>query len=60
MPKALCFLALVVAVLLLIMFGLDVAMGMPFSGHSKAMDIGFIIASAVLGYLGWSTLREQV
>lgn len=60
MPKALCILAIAVAVLLLIVFGLDVAMGIPFQGHSKAMDIGFIIVSAVLGYMGWSTFREQV
>lgn len=60
MPKALCFLAIAVAVLLLLVFGLDVAMGIPFHGYSKVMDIGFLIASVVLGYMGWSTLREQV
>ncbi len=60
MPKVLCILAIAVAVLLLIVFGLDVAMGIPFQGHSTTMDIGFIIVSVVLGYMGWSTFREQV
>lgn len=60
MPKALCILAMTVAVLLLLVFGLDMATGIPFNGHSKAMDIGFIISSVVLAYLGWSSFREQV
>jgi len=60
MPKALCILAMAVAVLLLLVFGLDMALGIPFKGQSKAMDIGFIVASVMLGYLGWSALREQV
>jgi hypothetical protein len=60
MPKALCILAMTVAVLLLLIFGLDMAIGFPFSGQSKSMDIGFMISAVVVGYLGWSALREQV
>lgn len=59
MQKALCILAMAVAVLLLIVFGLDVAIGVPFQAQSKAMDIGFIVASVILGYLSWTTFREQ-
>jgi hypothetical protein len=44
----------------LIVFGLDLAMGTPFNGASKMMDIGFVICSGILGYLSWTTLREQV
>ncbi|NLX99853.1 MAG: hypothetical protein GXY83_27465 [Rhodopirellula sp.] len=60
MPKALCILGMVIAVLLLILFGLDIATGVPFSGYSGVMDIGLIIAAAILGYLSWATFREQV
>ncbi|MCL4193241.1 MAG: hypothetical protein KJZ87_16005 [Thermoguttaceae bacterium] len=60
MPKVLCLLGLVVAALLLIVFGLDLAAGVPFRGYSKLMDIGFIIAAVMLAYLAWTTYREQV
>jgi len=49
-----------VSLLLLIMFGLDLAMGVPFKGRSGAMDIGFILAAVALAYLSWTTFREQV
>ncbi len=60
MPKALCILGSVVAALLLLVFGVDLALGFPFGGASRVMDIGFIVCSAILGYLSWMTLREQV
>ncbi len=60
MPKVLCLLGLVVAALLLIVFGLDLAARVPFRGYSKLMDIGFIIAAVMLAYLAWMTYREQV
>ncbi len=60
MPKALCIVGTVVAVLLLLVFGLDLAIGFPFNGASKLMNIFFIICSGILGYLSWTTMREQV
>ncbi len=60
MSKALCILGIAISALVLIVFGLDLAMGTPFNGASKVMDIGFVICSAVLGYLSWTTLREQI
>ncbi len=59
MPKALCILGMAISALLLLVFGLDLATGFPFNAGTPMMNIGFIIASAILGYLGWSTLREQ-
>jgi hypothetical protein len=59
MPKALCIAGLVVAVLLAIVFGLDLAMGFPFHRVSKVMDIGFVICAVALGYISWMTLKEQ-
>ena len=60
MPKALSFVGIVVSSLLLLVFALDLATGIPFKGANLTMSISFIIFSAVLGYLSWSTLREQV
>ncbi len=59
MPRALSISGIVVAILLVLVFGLDVTpLAFPFGGASPSMDIGFIIAAAILGYLSWSTLRE--
>ena len=59
MPKVLCIAGLVVAVLLLLVFGSEYSVGFPFSGASVSMDIGLIICSLVLGYLSWVTMRQQ-
>jgi hypothetical protein len=50
---------MVVAALLVILFGLDLGLGIPFGGISMAMSIGFIVCAIILGYLSWSTFREQ-
>lgn len=60
MPKALAITGLAISVLLLAVFGVDWLAGFPFGSASKSMDIGFVICSAVLGYMSWTTLREQV
>ena len=60
MPKALCYVGLVVSVLLLLVFGLDLAISYPFGGVSLTMDVGFVLGGAALAYLSWATLREQV
>ena len=60
MPKALSFVGIVVSALLLLVFGLDLAAGIPFKGANSMMNISFIVLSAALGYLSWTTLREQV
>jgi len=59
MPKALCILGTAISVLLLAIFGLDLATTYPFGRETVAMDIGFIIAAAILGYLSFTTMREQ-
>jgi hypothetical protein len=58
MPKALTISGMVVAGLLLVIFLLDVSLGIPFKKASLAMDVGFIICSLALAYLSWSTFRE--
>ena len=62
MPKALCIAGMVVGVLLFLIFALDLAIGFPFGRAHKMplMDVGFAICAALLGFLSWTTLREQV
>jgi hypothetical protein len=59
MPKALCLVGTVVAVLLFLVFGLDLALAFPFRRDSMPMDVGFLVCSAILGYVSWTALREQ-
>ncbi len=58
MLKVLTILGLVVALAMLAIFGADAFMGWPFSGMSKAMDYGMMVASVLLGYISVMTLRE--
>ena len=59
MPKALCLVGIVVAVLLLLVFGLDLATTFPFHRDSLTMDIGIVVCAIILGYVSLTTLREQ-
>jgi hypothetical protein len=69
MSKALTIGAMVIAILLLILFAvdlidwllrltLDMSMGFPFKGASPLMDITFVIGSIILAYLAWSSYKE--
>jgi hypothetical protein len=58
MGKALTILGMLVAVLILLLFTLDLAISIPF-GQIMAMDIGMILSGVVLLYLSWSAFREQ-
>jgi hypothetical protein len=59
MPKVLTIIAMVIAGLIFLVFTLDAAIGIPFNKASLVMDIGFIVCAAALGYLSWTTYREQ-
>jgi len=59
MPKALCVFGLVVSGLLLLLFGLDLALGIPFGRASMLMDAGMVVTCGLMGYLGYSSFREQ-
>ena len=64
MQKVLALFGLIVALLLIVVFSMDVAMGDPatgsgfFLGFSSAMDIGFIVAGVLLAYISFATFRE--
>jgi hypothetical protein len=59
MPKALCVVGTVVAAVLLLIFGADLAIAIPFGRVSVLTDISFVICAGVLGFLSWLTLQEQ-
>ena len=64
MPKALCILGIVIAFLLGLFFVLDLAFlrlaggGMP-PTMNTIMDLAFLVCAVILGYISWSTWREQ-
>jgi len=67
MPKALCIISLVVAVLVFVVFFLDLLLrlfGMsnfaPLQGASLVMDVAYSAFGAILIYLAWTTYREQL
>jgi hypothetical protein len=50
---------MVIAILILVLFLLDLAVAFPFRRISMPMDITFVLCAVGLGYISWSTLREQ-
>ncbi len=59
MQKALCVVGIVTAALLLLVFGFDLALAFPFHRVSLTMDIGTVLCCLALGYVSWTTLKEQ-
>lgn len=63
MPKALCITGMVIAGLIFVVFLTDLVLPVsfaPFKNASRVMDIAFILCAAGLGYLSWSTWKEQI
>jgi len=58
MPRAMTIAGMVVAALLLLMFGADFAIGIPFGGAQSTMNIGALVGAGILFYLSFSTFRE--
>jgi hypothetical protein len=50
---------LVISGLLALVFALDLFIKVPFNRESTVMDVGFLVCSLILGFLSWTTLREQ-
>lgn len=59
MAKVLCIAGAVIAVLLVLIFGLDLALKIPFGRASIIMDIAFLVCALLLGFISWTTLKEQ-
>ena len=51
---------MVIAVLLLLLFAVDLSLGIPFRKVSMAMDITMLVAAVLLGFASFQTLREQI
>lgn len=58
MAKAMSIFGMVVAALMLLAFGLDLLVGAPFGGANTTMDLGFVVASAILGYMAFDAFRS--
>lgn len=58
MAKGLTIFAMVIAVLILVLFSLDLAIKIPFRRASVLLDVIFAISAAGLGYISWSTFKE--
>jgi hypothetical protein len=59
MPKALCLTGMVISIVVFLLFLLDLILGFPFQGASMLLDIIFVICSGTLGFISWTTFREQ-
>ena len=59
MEKGLCYGALGIAALMLVVFLLDLVAGVPFGGSPFAVvDVFGVIASGVVGSLAWNASRD--
>ena len=58
MAKAMTIAGMVIAGLIGLLFGLDLALGIPFSRASKITDVVFVLAAGGLGYLAWNAFRD--
>ena len=58
MARGLTISAMVIAVLMLVLFGLDLAIGIPFGKQSLIIDIAFLVCGVGLILLGLTTWRE--
>jgi biotin transporter BioY len=50
---------MVVALLIFSLFGLDLAIKVPFNRVNIPMDVGAVVCAGILGYLSWATYQEQ-
>ncbi|MCR9295347.1 MAG: hypothetical protein NXI32_21735 [bacterium] len=66
MPKVLCLIGMVLAILVFLIFLADLVFGLsgmldyaPLRGANYIMDIVFMLSSGALIYLAYATFREQ-
>ena len=59
MPKALCLTGMVIAIVVLLLFLLDLILKVPFQRASPIMDVVFVLCAGALGFISWTTYREQ-
>lgn len=62
MPKALCMSGMVVAILIALLFLVDLAAPAAYAPFRKAniiMDVAMLVCAVLLGLASWLTFREQ-
>jgi hypothetical protein len=59
MTKKLIFGAMGAAGLVALLAILDLSLKVPFNGYSMTMDILYLVASAIVLFMGWETYREN-
>jgi hypothetical protein len=59
MPRAMCIIGTVVALLVVLLFGLDLFAAIPFKGVSVLMDSMMMAAGLMLAFASWRAMREQ-
>ncbi len=50
--------AMAVAILLFLLFAMDLAVAFPFRRARIMMDIAFILCSLILAYISWNTMKD--
>ncbi len=58
MEKWLCLGAMIAAAVILLVYGFDLALGMPFGRAGLVQDIVFVIAAGLVLWQGYETWRE--
>jgi hypothetical protein len=59
MARAMSIAGMVIAGLLVLVFGLDLLLKIPFGREDLMMDLGFVVSGAILGYLSWNAMSES-
>ncbi|MCA9120298.1 MAG: hypothetical protein H6822_33335 [Planctomycetaceae bacterium] len=59
MPKALCLTGMVIAIVVFLLFLLDLIIKVPFQRANLVMDVVFVLCAGTLGFISWTTFREQ-
>lgn len=59
MTKKMIFGAMGAAGLVALLSVLDLSLKFPYGGYSLAMDVLFLVAAAIVLFMGWETYREN-
>ncbi len=58
MALAMAYFGMIASALMVLIFVLDMALGIPFGGANFMMDIVFAICALILGYMSWDALKS--
>lgn len=58
MARAMTVAGMVIAGLIVLVFGMDLALGVPFERASPTFDIGLLVCGLALLYSSWNAFRD--